>query len=674
MKVTIDLPDEYEYEVTGAVPDKYEYDTDLPLTRPESSFVMTRDLSGKVLSRYGCNVWDYIAYNMAENSKINFDKHIPHEYVDDAKWLMFILDRVVTGQGKNGNNFAVSTLKKHLSSVVKPLCSYAKSKQISILDVLDNEEHMAILIQLNVGFNAFNVTIVTFINLFNALGQDKLGFVINVNDLVLAKVREICAVVCNAIQQTPIIPPRLYGNVINQAWDVIAEYEKIEDDILGYFNALTNLPARKAQKTPSVIESRNICEALAPFLKSNAIANVMKKHGLRGKNEVNPQTISVYLNCVRNACKDLIHIYSGMRDNEAYNLPDQCYGKDPHKKRKHARLLGHTFKYTGYKSKGSWVTTSDIERVINTLNKQNAIIIKSAISKHNLNFDVTSEVTQEPCPLFISTGYLTGSSPDVPEKKIKIKKASRVPKRNGGYNALYDIDQFRITEKDLAFLQRFEPERDWELDGFNVGKLWRFTSHQFRRSLAVYSRQSGLVSIGSVQTQLHHLFVETSYYYANNAENCTFDTTDKDHMAKEFTKNIAAADFAAFIFDIMFSEEPLHGVKGKVYERTIRQVDDKLTWITENRKETEKKFNKGLIAHSDTPLGSCSSTSPCTEKLTRNFTGCIGCDGASLKLSKIERTIEVLEVFIETLNPASVEYRSEKEYLEQLIELKNKVA
>ncbi|MFT5718828.1 MAG: hypothetical protein ACI9T7_003036 [Oleiphilaceae bacterium] len=62
------------------------------------------------------------------------------------------------------------------------------------------------------------------------------------------------------------------------------------------------------------------------------------------------------------------------------------------------------------------------------------------------------------------------------------------------------------------------------------------------------------VVIKSLTTSVFHLFVETSYYYANNAENCTFDVTDKDHMSKEFANNTASADFVAYIFDIIFSE------------------------------------------------------------------------------------------------------------------------
>jgi hypothetical protein len=545
------------------------------------------------------------------------------------------------------------------------ICLYAESKNISTVDVMTNEEHMAKLVQLNIGAQTFAKLLAPFINIFNSIGQDRLGFLINIDSLVLAKVDEVRRENAASTKQTPVIPPRLYGNVINQAWAAITEYEAVENNVLEVMRVMALKSTTGDKQNRKHLRKQR--ELLKPLLKDNSIANLLKKYGIVNSKENRMRNIQTYLFRLRNICKDLIHAYSGMRDSEALNLPDSCYGKDPNKQRKHARLLGYTFKYTGYKASGSWVTTSEIERVIKILNRQNTVIMESAISKSYINQNDISG----PSPLFISPSYLQNyrikTSLDI---KISDGKRSAA----GFVNPLYDKEQFRITKEDLVFLQRFEPERDWELEGAYVGELWEFASHQFRRSLAVYSRQSGLVTIGSLQTQLHHLFVETSYYYANNAENCTFDVTDKDHMSKEFANNTASADFAAYIFDIMFSEESLHGVQGRIDERTMRNVEDKEAWITANRKETEKKFSKGEIAHSDTPLGSCNSITPCHEKLTRNIVGCIGCQGASLKLSKIERTISVQEVFIESLSPDSVEYRSEKEDLKQLIELRDKVA
>ena len=667
MIIKIDLAS--KYKVGGAEPDQYEYDTDSVMVRPKPSFIMTRDASGKVASYYRDNSWQYDAYSMATQTILNFEGNIPHKYIDDAKWLVFILDRVI-GIGKNNNNLSVGSLSSYLMGLIKPLCFYAENEQISIFDVMSSKQHTAMLVKLNMGKSKFVINFIPFIKMFNSIREDKLGFVINIDSVVITKVKKAQLEAENNIKQTPIIPPRLYGNYINQAWDAITEYEEVEKKILNIMNlrAIKSLGKRKGKEQDKAIKS---------CLEDASISDLMFRRGLVTQVGFDVRAITRYLNCVRHACKDLIHIYSGMRYNEALNLPDRCYRKDPIKKRKNARLLGHTFKYTGYKSPGNWVTTYEIERVIKILNSQNEILFKSAINKNFVKRDEISELSQEPWPLFISTRYLNKRCTRAKSEQLTISKLmTSLPQRegNGKYNCLYNSEQFKITEQDLVFLQRFEPERDWELEGICVGEIWNFTSHQFRRSLAVYSRQSGLVSIGSVQTQLHHLFIETSYYYANNAENCTFDVTDKDHMSKEFAKNTATADFAAYIFDIMFSEEPLHGVQGKIEERTMRQVKDKETWIKENRKETEKKFSKGLLAHSDTPLGSCSSTEWCNEKLIRNIVGCIGCKQASLKLSKIERTIEIQVVFIESLSTDSVEYRSEKEDLEELIALRNRVA
>jgi hypothetical protein len=664
MIIKIDIPS--TYEVNSAKPDQYEYDTDLLMPRPNPNFVMTKDKFGNVASRYCDNQWDYAAYNMSSH-RIDFNDVHP-DYIDDAKWLLFLFDRVIA-RGRNGNNYSVGSLKAYLHGVIKPLCSYAQSKHMSIFSVLESKVHMTILTQLNIGVTACYLKLLHFSNSLNEIGFEKLGFIVNIDVRTTAKIKAALKKKKENEKQTTIIPPRLYGNFINQAWNAIDEYLKVEKDILGYLDMMATLPPPNAMcGQESESEKHERLKLTNHFLKDNSITNILSRHSIGAKGEPNAVSISSYVRQVRKVCKDLIHIYSGMRDNEANNLPNRCFIKTPHKKRRHARLIGHTFKYTGYKSPGNWVTTSDLEPVIHLLNRQNKIIVKSAKNRHGVDIEGIAKETHVPSLLFLSTTFLNGYSDNTHTENRKIPKSDL-----RGFK-LYDLEQFRITEQDLVFLQRFEPERDWELEGYNLGDLWTFSSHQFRRALAVYSRQSGLVSIGSLQTQLHHLFVETSYYYANNAENCTFDVTDKDHMSKEFTLNSATADFAAFIFDIMFSEEPLYGVQGNVHERTIRQVANKETWVQENRIETERKFSKGLISHSDTPLGSCSSTEPCNEKLTRNLTGCIKCKGASLKLTKIKRTIDIQVTFIETLDPNSVEYRSEKFDLDQLIELRDKVA
>jgi len=85
-----------------------------------------------------------------------------------------------------------------------------------------------------------------------------------------------------------------------------------------------------------------------------------------------------------------------------------------------------------------------------------------------------------------------------------------------------------IREEDICELERFDGFRDWRNDpDVEIGKTWPLATHQCRRSLAVYSARSGLVSVGSMALQFKQL-TETmaSYYRKGNAFAENFLCTD----------------------------------------------------------------------------------------------------------------------------------------------------
>ena len=63
-------------------------------------------------------------------------------------------------------------------------------------------------------------------------------------------------------------------------------------------------------------------------------------------------------------------------------------------------------------------------------------------------------------------------------------------------STLHDVDKYRINERDLSELKDLNPFRDWkEEEKFKIDELWPVALHQFRRTLAVYAAESGLVSL-----------------------------------------------------------------------------------------------------------------------------------------------------------------------------------
>ena len=655
------------YNIAGQTPDAYEYEKGQLLVRPGADFVMTRDEQGEVKSLYGDDVYDYAAYDTRGlRTKIHISKNIPKTYQDDARWLFFLIERVATG--RNNNNLGVNRLYGYFMGPIRALCDFSFQKNLSVFDVLSSKKLLAVYVNNNVSKKSFVSSFLPFCRHLIDLGCDKLGVKVALSDEIISRLKNLAKQHDDATEQTAVIPPRLYGIFVNQAWEVIAEYEQMREPFLNFITAIGNLPPNRHLKSEGGMSQTDRAKVILPFLENEHIKKVVKKYQwLSIYTGINRGKVSFYINNLQRVCKDLIHFYSGMRDSEASQLPYNSLSVDKHNNRKHARLLGYTFKYTGNKTQGAWVTTMEIERVVQVLQDIANVLVRYTDLNANKRFKYTGNL----CPLFLSTGYLTnkcgirtmypkGVSSDVTKKIIS--------------NPLYDVEKFRVTEEDIKFLEMFEPERHWRVSEFAIGEIFKFKSHQFRRSLAVYSQQSGLVSIGSLQTQLHHLFRETSYYYANNAENCVFDASDSEHVAQEFARQKATADFAAYIQDILFSDEPLFGIAGKLIEHTIKpEIKNQRQWVLDNRKETEKAFKDGKIAHQNTPLGSCASTAPCDEKLTRNLLGCFGCKDACLKLSKVNKVIDRQTLLVAKINKSTVEYRFEKSEMDELIKERDRM-
>lgn len=665
MRVILKLPD--EYNIAGQRPDAYDYEKGQLLERPSNDFVMTRDEQGEVKSLYGDDIYDYSAYDFRGlRTKILISKNIPIKCQDDARWLFFLIERVSTG--RNGNNLSVDTLKNYFMGSIRALSKFAFKHDLSVFNVLSSKKWLAMCVHKNLSKRDFVSSFLPFCGHLIDLGSNKLGTKVALSDEIILRLKTISKQQEDATEQTVVIPPRLYENFVNQAWGIITEYEKMREPFINLITAIGNLPPNAHLKSEGGMTQTRRSNFIRPYLNNEHIKITAEKYKWISKNlGVNKNKVSSYVNNLQRVCKDLIHFYSGMRNTEASQLPYKCLTVDKDNKRKHARLLGYTFKYTGNKTQGNWVTTVEIERVIQVLHDIANVLIRytsASISKLLKSSDNL-------CPLFLSTGYLTNKC-GIRTTSPEGKRSDLTKKINS--NPLYEIEKFRITEKDMKFLEMFEPERHWRVSEFAVGEIFRFTSHQFRRSLAVYSQQSGLVSIGSLQTQLHHLFRETSYYYTNNAENCVFDASDSEHVAQEFARQKATADFAAYIQDILFSEEPLLGIAGKLIDRTVKpKIKDRKQWIIDNRKETENAFKNGKLAHQNTALGSCASTSPCDEKLTRNLIGCFGCKEASLKLSKVNKVIDRQTLFVAKLDKNSVEYRFEKSEMDELIHERNRM-
>lgn len=612
--------------------------------------VISKDINGSVISRLDDNIIDLSPYSNSASkysSKFNFQKVSP-KYRGQIKNLWYILFKY--GKGKNNNNLSVSTLYKVFNEFLYKLSLFSVKNDIEPIKVLSNEKNMFVFIKKNANSRSFLKTAQSSLSLFHSHPQQA-GFIVSFPEVLSQYIANQIKLSDAHLEQTVLIPPRLYTGIISQSWNLIYEHQR-------HHLKITSLIIKMLDRRASTSKAHNRkisydFESLGPV-----IYGYIKKqtNGIRG--------FIKYLTAIMGVCKNLIQIYSGMRSNEVLSLNSHCLSLDMNNIRPKARIIGNTTKYIGNKKVAQWVTSSEIEHVVSLLH---SITRPIAEKLPNVSFSPTVPKDKVPCPLFLSIQYL--KQPQYLDKK----PLGAVGTLNTSLtmNGLYDYSEFIISESDSDFMQKVEPERDWQNSIFATGFPFPFKGHQFRRSLAVYSAQSGLVSIGSLQNQLKHLCQEVSFYYRNGAENAKglFDIPPQNHIGDLYNKLKPESDFLAYLFEIIYSEEKLLGIQGRAYQNLKNKSE---SHILSDRKHTLKQFNNGSLAYETTSLGGCSSIEPCNKRLTRTITACISCEHATIKLSRVQRAIETLSIYLDDHPTTSVEYRSEKSELEALISFRDK--
>jgi hypothetical protein len=270
-------------------------------------------------------------------------------------------------------------------------------------------------------------------------------------------------------------------------------------------------------------------------------------------------------------------------------------------------------------------------------------------------------------PLFPSVNYLPWMARQVlPEGRIAAFKGYL-----GGASASHLSRLCPAIEKeDIAELEEIDPFRAWrEEPEFAIGRSWPLTTHQLRRSLAVYATASGLVRLSSLRRQLQHITREMALYYGRGSTFCKNFIEDdpegyKKHVAVEWQDGAEEAEMLAFVRDVLYSKEQMFGGAGAYYEH-LRERGEVMT-----REVVAKQMKAGLLAYRDGPLGGCTRPGVCETRKGLNLIDTVcatdGCKHLIGKHSKIVQTIRLKCAAMAHITPGSVTEAMEREELEAL--------
>lgn len=645
-------------------------------TRPPCEFVLCRDTSGRPTAVYGALVWDFNPYRLSAKkmTRIRFDTVFSNateadlKLIEECKYILYCLI-YFSGGGRLGR-LSASTLIQYwgVLRVAIKFCEEQQRKtlvgRLTLKQLFTVPVYLAAFVsQVKIDGGFLSGIIQGLIR----VGKKQLGYeVLNPRKFDLKRA---------PAEQHPVIPTRIYLSVINRAGDLLDHIYKgvsiYEDFVACFADDLYGLQ-HHLQKSRG-LGGRNMHRPDMP--------EAIREHGLE---EVfvdlfscpHKRSLQKILLRMQHVLKVIIHIYTGMRDQEVLRMPYSCLSErmvrkpsfDDHgvqrDRSQSINLVSTTTKFSGYKKQAVWFAPLEVIR---------AVEVGQAICRGLAKLYEIDRV--EDLPLFLNPSIVS-----IAKRKSELGVSGFSSEET---NTLF-AESLIIRADDLQELKQTDPMRDFsKSQRFDVGNSWLLTSHQFRRSLAFYGCSSGFISLPTLRSQFKHMTIQMARYYSNHYENLRtvfgyyndetgeFDLPN-NHFAFEYQMAMPVSVANQLISDLLFGEEPLFGGTGSYMERQKQSVKGGEVKIESIRAETERRVRNGTLSYRPTLLGGCTKVGRCDSYLLGDFTECLSCEGAIIKTNKLEQGIQEVIEELKLYPIGSGEHQVVERDLEKLVKFKNK--
>jgi len=642
---------------------------------PSSDFVLCRNAQGNATAIYGSNTWDFDPYRLGANKiyPIYFDyvfddnNEKTRSLIGEFKRLLYCLI-YYSAKGRTGRLNA-STLESY-SRVIKKAVRFCYSMRnnplvgaLSLQQLLENKVYLSAFVSANNQITTFNKKFPALLSHCTHIGEDKLGYkVCTKNGLGFGS---------TSSEQHAVIPTRIYLGMINQWGELLDQFDGHHENTRLFIESFSDKYYAKPVKTQNSLGVGGRCN-WRPIM-----SEALRDHNLdmvfTGTFEVtNKVSLLSKLTTIQLLCKNIINLYTGMRDQEIMRLMCDCVyeenvtsnvdqnGESIADKDRVISIISTTTKFTGYKKQEAWLAPGEVVKAV-SLAREISLGL----------FSLTGKTAQpSEIPLFISTTNINDG-----EKSTEVSNLT---------NLSGHLPKFYISAADFEELKLSDPKRDFDAEkDFVIGNPWPLRSHQFRRSLAYYASSSGFVSLPSLKKQFKHLTRQMTQYYRNgfqylktifgfwNDEIGEFVLPDS-HIAFEFQTGMNMNVVDQLLNDLLGSDR-LFGGTGSYMEKQKQNIANGKITIMEIRKETEKLVKNGDLAFKSTLTGGCTNPDECDKYMLGDFTACFPCPSAIIKEENIDLLIAEDEIEISHYKEGSGEYRATEARLNILKRNKSKI-
>lgn len=411
----------------------------------------------------------------------------------------------------------------------------------------------------------------------------------------------------NESTQHVAIPHRLYQRIIRRALEVVEKYHPYRHEISNVMGEAYDIKKRAEAGERFVTEGSGSSKKKLS-MSPEAIADRSKRAIGKISHDIPDFEIKLRgaaLSDILASCLVVVQGFSGVRIGEAVSLNKLSAKVHDVNDKSVTVLTGETTKGNNGKPKVvTWqshvVAKTALELAYDMMESTRAIYQK-AVDEKGMQEDHEPPMIQHMRKQLESAFLVPNAIRQVGSNYIfSPYKALKRMIKNLGYKAtIEDVEEFNILN----------PTREGEL---KVGGTYiNLSSHDFRRTFAVFFVRYGFGTASGIKFQFKHENINMSGYYANNAELAQMNDLLMDEGILDDLKE-AGIDLGIDIFDEIYNQsEHLSGAKGeKIMQDRMKKLQSGESIIM-TREEIEENLRRGNFHIMQLPSGAYCTNGSC---------------------------------------------------------------
>ncbi|MFV8452375.1 hypothetical protein ACNO65_20285, partial [Vibrio campbellii] len=410
----------------------------------------------------------------------------------------------------------------------------------------------------------------------------------------------------NESKQHVAIPHRLYQRILSRALEVVEKYHPYRHDISNVMSQAYDIHKRIWSGERLVTDGRGSGRdelSMSPHAIGQRVSSALEcmEHDIP---DFDVKLNGIALSDILVSCLIVTQGFSGVRIGEAASFNANSADEVTVNSRKVTVLTGETTKGNNAKPKTvTWqshpVAKVALELAYDMMAANRAFYRKDVDEKERqgeTKENIKHMRRQLESAFLVPSATMQASNNYIFNPSKALKKFIK------------NLD-YKATTEDVEEFNMLNPTREGEL---KIGGTYSgLTSHDFRRTFAVFFVRYGFGTASGIKFQFKHENINMSGYYANNAELAQMNDLLMDEEILEDLKE-AGIDLGVDIYDEIFNQsEHLSGAKGEVIMQDRMKKLEAGESIFMTREEIEENIRRGNFHIMQLPSGAYCTNGSC---------------------------------------------------------------